>query len=457
MAAAQDESFFLTKNNYEESTKSIFKSLLTDVEFTDVTLACSDNKQVKGHKAILGASSSFFRNIFQRNSATNLVLYLKGITQKDLCSIMEFIYMGQTSVNKVDLTTFLEAAEELKIEGLIQPSKQDTSVPEETIDNTPKMHHYQSVPEITIDESGSISNEEFSSATDGYSSTSGGYSSSNYTSTNSMSSTMIDTSMLDSSTNLDSHNDSTELTFSVTPEFSSTMIPLTPAPAPVPSVHPTEECTECGAKFSDPGNLKRHISAAHVRKQTERNGSTIRFDADTQKYYCNMCVFSSVHRRSANRHVDSVHAAERQQANITSGEEVFNCNPCNRSFNLEENLKRHNAVKHRPGNIKEEGADLSIESDANVSDMNESSDLDEKKRKCLHCEFSTNHRSSLMRHMATLHGVDIKKEESNSGPKKYSCFSCDFSTDHSSSLKRHIETLHQDKVNTEAEPNISLA
>ena len=86
-----EESFFLTKNNYEDSTKTIFKTLLKDDEFTDVTLALSDEKQVKGHKAILGASSSFFRKIFQQNAAANLVLYLKGVKSKDMNSIMEFI------------------------------------------------------------------------------------------------------------------------------------------------------------------------------------------------------------------------------------------------------------------------------------------------------------------------------------------------------------------------------
>ena len=102
------------------------------------------------------------------------------------------------------------------------------------------------------------------------------------------------------------------------------------------------QCAECGAKFSDPGNLKRHISAAHTKKiQTDRNGSTIGFDANTHKYYCNMCVFSSLHRRSANRHIDHAHAAN----NITSGENVLNSNPCNRSFDLEENLQRHNVAK----------------------------------------------------------------------------------------------------------------
>ena len=94
------ESFFLTKNNYEDSTKNIFKTLLKDVEFSDVTLALNDENQVKGHKAILGASSSFFRKIFQQNSDANLVLYLKGINSPcSNCHSRLKVYVSLRGVN----------------------------------------------------------------------------------------------------------------------------------------------------------------------------------------------------------------------------------------------------------------------------------------------------------------------------------------------------------------------
>ena len=34
---------------------------------------------------------------------------------------MEFIYCGETNINKVDLDSFLDVAKELKIEGLMKP------------------------------------------------------------------------------------------------------------------------------------------------------------------------------------------------------------------------------------------------------------------------------------------------------------------------------------------------
>ena len=279
MAISPDDSFFLTKNNYEESTKNIFKTLLADTEFTDVTLACSDQKQVKGHKAILGASSQFFRSIFRQNASNNLVLYLKGISHKDLSSILEFIYLGQASVSKSDLTTFLSAAEELKIEGLIQPQNNAS------MNVTPKIappKPFAAELEIEIDD------DELASAD-------------NYTDT-----TINESSYL--STTSSSVDDSTELTFAVTPEFSSTMIPQTPAPA-----QPSHSCDVCGAAYKDLANLKRHKFSLHEKPKLGGNGQTVRTDAvyfnqEAQQYGCKQCDFQSVHRRSVLRHFDNKHA-----------------------------------------------------------------------------------------------------------------------------------------------------
>ena len=151
-----NDSFVITKNSHEDSVKTIFESLLKDGEFTDVTLSLSDDKQIRGHRAILAASSNFFRKIFKQNSTSGL--YLKEVDSVDMNSIMEFIYLGQTSVNKADLTTFLQAAEHLQIEGLIQPG-------EASISDMNVSKAFESLPEpvvsdLIIDEEKSISVED---------------------------------------------------------------------------------------------------------------------------------------------------------------------------------------------------------------------------------------------------------------------------------------------------------
>jgi len=409
-----DESFFLTKNNYDESTKTILKSMHNDAEFTDVTLACKDQKQVRSHKAILGASSGFFRNIFKENAVGNLVLYLKGVSHQDLSSILEFIYIGQTSVNKANLTSFLEAAEELKIDGLIQPNTENVSVTNTSSNigtstaSSTAASSYESVPEVTIDESPKTEMT---------------YSSSSYATT-SMESEY--NSILETSTSVteNSANDSTELTFTVTPEFSSTMLP-TPTVAEPPSF----PCDVCGQKYADPGNLKRHKTAAHktIKKEIEPD-LPFSFNATTQQYSCNVCVFTSVYRRSAMRHCDNSH-----------GLKVSNA-----SSNISNTISRESS-------LLDSSADTTPTSVPSVPDAIVKEEVNaegKKKHLCPQCDFTTIHRSSMMRHMSTLHGLEMKSPESNAN-KKYSCFACEFKTDHSSSLKRHIEGVHEGKKSTE--------
>jgi len=117
------DDFLLTKNDFEFCTKNAFKTLINDVEFSDVTLACSDNKQIKAHKMILSACSPFFRNLFRKNPHQSLLLYLKGVTHRNMEAILQFMYQGETKINKDYLDSFLDTAQELKVDGLILPDQ----------------------------------------------------------------------------------------------------------------------------------------------------------------------------------------------------------------------------------------------------------------------------------------------------------------------------------------------
>lgn len=92
----------------------------------DVTLACSsfaDEKPflIKAHQVILAASSLVLKH-FMLNMDTSLngFLYLSGIEEEHLRSIIDFVYSGQVTVERGKLGRFLEVAEELKVEGLIR-------------------------------------------------------------------------------------------------------------------------------------------------------------------------------------------------------------------------------------------------------------------------------------------------------------------------------------------------
>ena len=110
--------FNLSFDQFETTTTNTFKDLLTDEQFTDVTLACADDKQIKAHKVILGSCSSILRNIIMTFPQQNPVIYLKGIKYEEMKSIIDFIYLGETKVKQELFPSFMELACELDIKGL---------------------------------------------------------------------------------------------------------------------------------------------------------------------------------------------------------------------------------------------------------------------------------------------------------------------------------------------------
>ena len=131
------ECFNLSWPDFETCTSSVFKDLLEDELFTDVTLACEDNKQIKAHKVILSSCSSFFKNIFINNSHKHMLIYLKGVKMAQLTPIIRFVYLGETEVGQDDLDQFMNAAKGLEIRGLMAVSQRN-EFKEGTIDVSSK-------------------------------------------------------------------------------------------------------------------------------------------------------------------------------------------------------------------------------------------------------------------------------------------------------------------------------
>jgi len=112
------EKFCLRWNDFEVNIISAFTNLKEEKDFTDVTLACSDN-QVEAHKVILASSSPFFKRILKKNPHSHPLIYLKGIKFSDVEAVLKFIYQGEVNVEQCNLDTFLKVAEELEVKGLV--------------------------------------------------------------------------------------------------------------------------------------------------------------------------------------------------------------------------------------------------------------------------------------------------------------------------------------------------
>ena len=117
----------LSWNEFKNSTIRTFKNLQGDEHFSDVTLACGGGKQMKAHKVILSSCSPFFKDILMQNPHKHPLLYLKGVDMEDLRFLMRFIYSGEVEIPNEGLGKFLDAANELQIDGLLQKTSTNSN------------------------------------------------------------------------------------------------------------------------------------------------------------------------------------------------------------------------------------------------------------------------------------------------------------------------------------------
>ena len=87
-------------------------------EYTDATLVCEDQREFKVHRVILTACSAVFEKIFSFSSQNNPIVYLRGTDGQEIQSVLQFIYLGQTTVPQQRMTEFLNVAKSLKINGI---------------------------------------------------------------------------------------------------------------------------------------------------------------------------------------------------------------------------------------------------------------------------------------------------------------------------------------------------
>ena len=112
------EKLCLKWNDFQENLNLAFGRLREDNDFTDVTLACVDGKQLEAHKVILATSSPFFQNLLGKNKHAYPIVYLKGMKSRDMVAILDFLYYGEANVYQDNLDAFLAIAEEFQLKGL---------------------------------------------------------------------------------------------------------------------------------------------------------------------------------------------------------------------------------------------------------------------------------------------------------------------------------------------------
>ena len=126
------EKFSLKSNDFHSNVSKSFGLFRHEDYLQDVTLVGDDHKQVKAQKLVLSTSSDYFREIFKNNNQTNIVLCLQGMDSVSLKHVLDYIYNGEVQLYQENIDKFLEIAQRLKLEGLMN-DKQAEDLNDENI------------------------------------------------------------------------------------------------------------------------------------------------------------------------------------------------------------------------------------------------------------------------------------------------------------------------------------
>ena len=126
-------------NDYNTNMSLSFKEIRDDNKFSDVTLVVEGNFKIEAHRVILAASSKFFKNLLHEKKHPHPFIYMRGIKEKHLSAIVDFMYHGQANVHQEDLNEFLIVAKELELKGL----SDSNSLEKKEMDQGGKLHKHR--------------------------------------------------------------------------------------------------------------------------------------------------------------------------------------------------------------------------------------------------------------------------------------------------------------------------
>ena len=156
------ERFSLKWNDFHSNVSKSFGLLREEEYLHDVTLVSDDNKQMSAHKLVLSACSQYFKGIFKNNKRQpNTFLCLTGLDHEDLKNILDYMYNGEVHIFQENLDRFLEVAQKLRLEGLMENKSNNTEHVNETAQSTQSSFiqtNYKSIKEETFAETEGVNN-----------------------------------------------------------------------------------------------------------------------------------------------------------------------------------------------------------------------------------------------------------------------------------------------------------
>ena len=112
-----NDQIFISKVGLD-SISSLSSALLSDPDFSDVTLVSEDGQHLVAHRAVLAQASSFLRSILYESLQQRTFLYLGMVKKHVLQELLRFLYMGQCQIQRDSIEQLVQLARQLKIKEL---------------------------------------------------------------------------------------------------------------------------------------------------------------------------------------------------------------------------------------------------------------------------------------------------------------------------------------------------
>ena len=109
----------LVWDGFSRAASLCFERAFNSKQYQDVTLISEDCQQFGAHRMILSSSSEKFEKILHlRSGDSHPAVFLRGVTARQVSSLLRFIYEGKVNVPTEDLRKFISLVTEFKIDGL---------------------------------------------------------------------------------------------------------------------------------------------------------------------------------------------------------------------------------------------------------------------------------------------------------------------------------------------------
>ena len=108
--------------------KDLLRDLKESKSFTDVTLVGDDNIPVEAHKIVLSAHSNVFKEAVRALECDKLLIQCNGFMNKDINSLLDFMYLGETAREFKDAHVLFRIGKFLQIKHLSDECEVDQNI-----------------------------------------------------------------------------------------------------------------------------------------------------------------------------------------------------------------------------------------------------------------------------------------------------------------------------------------